>query len=118
MDDELMVQIDVRDQGTEVVIAVAGELDFGSTRGLLAAAEGFATAGRTIVVDLAEVSFCDSSGLGALVRLFRKAEAAGGELKLARPQPHLLTVLSISKLDRMFEISSELPAAKSVPPAP
>ncbi|MFI5734917.1 STAS domain-containing protein [Kribbella sp. NPDC051587] len=111
MTDGLMLQIDIRDRETDVVIAVNGELDFGSVRELLAAGEPFATAGREIVVDLAAVSFCDSSGLGVLVRLHRSAKAAGGDLKLARPQPQLLAALSISMLDRMFEICPEVPSA-------
>ncbi|MFD7160486.1 STAS domain-containing protein [Kribbella sp. NPDC059898] len=111
MDDGRMLAIGVRDRATDVVVAVAGELDFGSTRELLAVAEPLARAGRSIVLDLVDLTFCDSTGLSALVRLHRQAEAAGGELRLARLRTQVEGPIVVTMLDRLLEICPEVPEA-------
>jgi len=49
-------------------------------------------------VHLAEVTYIDSSGLGALVRAFGVLRAAGGGLKLCQVSPSVLQVLEVTKL--------------------
>src|SRR5438046_511829 len=49
-----------------------------------------------IVVDLADVSFCDSTGLSALLVAFHPARATGGYLRLAGPSPFLLRLLTVT----------------------
>jgi anti-sigma B factor antagonist len=55
-----------------------------------------------IVVDLAEVEFIDSSGLGALIAGLRAARDAGGDLRIAAPGPQVVMVLQLSNLDRVL----------------
>jgi anti-sigma B factor antagonist len=64
-----LLSLEVLDRGPDVVISISGELDFGTTARFLETAQPFAEAGRSLVLDLADLMFCDSSGLGALVRL-------------------------------------------------
>jgi anti-sigma B factor antagonist len=52
-----------------------------------------------LVIDLAEVEFCDSSGLSALLIADRKMKEHGGAVRL-------LALLKISMLDRVFDIST------------
>lgn len=51
-----------------------------------------------IVLNLAELSYVDSGGVGTLVGLYTSARAAGGELKLACPNPRVRHVLEITRL--------------------
>ena len=51
-----------------------------------------------ILLDLRDVSFIDSAGLGILVRLLTRARAAHGDLKLCTVSPHLREVLRSTKL--------------------
>ncbi|MEU4827941.1 STAS domain-containing protein [Actinomadura citrea] len=53
-----------------------------------------------IVLDVGEVSFCDSSGLNAMITLWKAAHASGGELVLARPERRFRTIIERSGLDR------------------
>ncbi|TYB41756.1 STAS domain-containing protein [Actinomadura chibensis] len=53
-----------------------------------------------VVLDIGEVGFCDSSGLNALIVLWKAARRAGGELVLARPRQRLRTIIERSGLDR------------------
>ncbi len=57
---------------------------------------------RLVVVDLAETTFLDSSGLGALVGGLRTARTAGGDLRIARAPSQVTTVLQLTTMDRVF----------------
>lgn len=55
-----------------------------------------------VVIDLGQVSFIDSSGLGALVAGLKKARQAGGNLRIAAAAEQVLTVLRLTNLDRVL----------------
>lgn len=55
-----------------------------------------------IVLDLAEVDFIDSTGLGSLISTLKKLRSSGGELRLARASEAVLGVFEITRLDRVF----------------
>ena len=60
--------------------------------------------GATVVVDLADVEFLDSSALGMLVKALKRARAAGGDLALTRPQPRVWKVFEVTRLDEVFAV--------------
>lgn len=59
---------------------------------------------RRLVVDLADVGFIDSSGLGALVSALKtlKRSDSGGDVRLARVQAPVVSLLEIIRLNRVF----------------
>ncbi len=57
-----------------------------------------------IVIDLQDVRFVDSSGLGALVSGFKNASARNGNLKLCGLQPQVKSMFELTRLHRVFEI--------------
>lgn len=59
-----------------------------------------------IIIDLGEVRFVDSSGLGALVSGFKNASARNGNLKLCSLQPQVKSMFELTRLHRVFEIFS------------
>lgn len=61
---------------------------------------------ETLVIDLHEVEFCDSSGLSALLIAERKMKEHGGKVCLLGANQKILSLLKISMLDRLFEIKS------------
>lgn len=82
-----------------VVIAVAGELDMATAPQLQAhIAELLGQRHARLVFDLAEVSFCDSTGLSVFVRAKNDCAEAGGEIRLAAPQRGVLRILEVSGL--------------------
>lgn len=58
---------------------------------------------KNIVVNMGDVSFVDSSGLGNIVRAFSTVKDAGGNFKLAGISTKVSGVLSITKLNSVFE---------------
>jgi anti-sigma B factor antagonist len=109
-----LLSIEVLDRGPDVVITISGELDFGATTRFLQVAQPLAEAGRSIVLDLADLMFCDSSGLGALVRLHKLAGDAGGRLCLARLRPQLESTIKLTMLHRLFTIRTDLPGVDAL----
>ena len=90
------MDVQVDDGPTCQVVQPSGQLDVETAPRLKAALDGLIDAGRTrIVVDLGRLTFCDSIGLSALVVAGRTCEAAGGFLRLARPNPFLLNLLTV-----------------------
>ena len=66
-----------------------------------------------LLVDLSNVGFLDSSGLGALVRALTMSQKEGGQTKLLNAGPQVRKLLQMTKLDSVFEIHSDLEAAVS-----
>jgi anti-sigma B factor antagonist len=87
-----------------VVVRLAGELDLYNVAEVSSALADAADEGADrLVVDLAEVSFLDSTALGALVAAKREL-AAGTRLVLAAPGEDVLRALEVSGLAAHFEV--------------
>ena len=56
-----------------------------------------------IVLDVADVSRVDSSGMGLLVRFLSRIKSNGGDLRLAAPQAFFVTLLQLTKLSTVFK---------------
>ena len=64
-----------------------------------------------IVVDLSNVSYIDSAGIGMMVAEFKAVRRAGGAMKLAQPTGRSDHLLGILKLKFVFEIFEDVDAA-------
>ncbi|NEQ50646.1 MAG: STAS domain-containing protein [Leptolyngbya sp. SIO3F4] len=58
-----------------------------------------------LVLDFAETRFIDSSGIGALVICHRLSAASGSKLRLINVPPQVMMVLSLTELDKLFDIT-------------
>ena len=97
------VAVDIQSGGA-VVVRLAGRLDLASAaevkqRLTRAIAEGH----RRLVVDLGDVTFIDSSGLGALIGGLKAARLQRGDLRIARPAEQARLVLELTTLDRVLQ---------------
>ena len=59
---------------------------------------------KQILVDLQEVSWVNSTGLGILISSHLATAAAGGRLKLMRPSARIRSILAVTRLNTVFEI--------------
>jgi anti-anti-sigma factor len=71
-----------------------------------------------IVLDLRELTFMDSCGLGRLLAARRRARRAGRRLLLVRGGRTIQSLLAMTGTDEVFEIVGDIPAALAVAPAP
>jgi anti-sigma B factor antagonist len=58
---------------------------------------------RSIVLDLAQVGFMDSSGLGALVFVLKHLVHKGGRLHICGVTPGVMAVLKLTRMDRVLK---------------
>ncbi|HEX8631260.1 MAG TPA: STAS domain-containing protein [Catenuloplanes sp.] len=95
-----------------VVLSLHGDLDTSTAAALQEALDALLTRpAPRIVVDLAQLRFCDSVGLGSFVTGRRAAADRGGWLRLARPNPFLGQLLSTVGLTRYLAIHRDLATA-------
>jgi len=57
---------------------------------------------KRVTVDLESLTLIDSSGVGAIVSLFKRVKADGGQVVVVHAQDQPLAVLKLLKLDRVF----------------
>ncbi len=66
---------------------------------------------KKILLNLAEVNYVDSSGVGQLVGALTTARKQGGDLKLLKPSSQVRDLLKITKMDSVFDIQEDEAAA-------
>jgi len=100
------VEIDVRSQANVKVIKLRGRLNLGeSVDRMRQTFDDLLNAGEiSFVVDLAEVSMLDSSGIGLLVRCLTAAKQHSGSLKLLNPSKFAVQTLRMTGLLSLFEL--------------
>ncbi len=94
----------IEQQGDLIVVAPEGEIDMANAalfREVLRQVVERKNGGR-IVVDMRDVTFLDSSGLGILVAARRAAAAKGIELRLADPNPIVRMRLDVANLSDLL----------------
>jgi anti-sigma B factor antagonist len=99
---QLELSCRTEEDGSQVV-SVTGELDIATADQAYAYISDVIDCWPAPVsVDLAGLTFCDASGLGALARVARHARQAGRQLKLISARPSLVKIIRITGLDRTF----------------
>ena len=101
-----VLEVARRNVGQVTVFVLSGQLAHEEgTRQLREALTAAVTDGaRLCLLDLRNVTYLDSSGVGSLVALFRHVTRRGGQFKLLSPSPAVRRVLGISQLTRVFDI--------------
>jgi len=100
-----MLELRVAEHDGWQVLYVRGEVDVSTTPRVRARLVAMLTHGKPqLIVDLEEVRFLDSSGLGASVAALKLARSRGGEVRLVwEGQRSVRKVLQVTGLDRVLE---------------
>jgi anti-sigma B factor antagonist len=93
-----------RESGPLTILALQGRITLGdSSRSLLRVVEELVSAGHThFLLDVAEVTHLDSSGLGTLLVSYNSLKAQGGSIGLLRAPRHVRELLELSRLTTVF----------------
>ncbi len=107
-----MLRVHAQKLGHIVVLGLRGGIVAGDTTPLRNKVESLSNVSM-IVLDLARVNRIDAGGLGALLELREQTIAKGIEFKLMNVTRLVKQVLEITRLDAVFEISSELELSRA-----
>src|SRR5271167_4976396 len=99
------LEITQRETNGIYLLALKGRLALGQeSGGVLTMVDTLLASGATrIVINLEQVNYVDSAGLGALIEMHRKSKAEGVGLKLCHLGPNLRQALEITRLLPIFE---------------
>jgi len=99
------LEITQRETNRIYLLALKGRLVLGEeSSGLLTVIDNLLASGATrLVINLEQVDYVDSAGLGALIEMHRKTKAKGGSLKLCHLRPNLRQALEMARLLPIFE---------------
>lgn len=105
------VDLDTNAANGYVVVSVSGEVDVYTAPQLRERLVELIDQGRYhIVVDLSEVEFLDSTGLGVLVGGLRRSRNHDGDLALVCTQPRIMKVFEVTGLNKVFSIADSVEA--------
>jgi anti-sigma B factor antagonist len=102
------MQLKISKRTVDGIVAVecSGRIVFGEESSLLReeVKKALAEGAKRIVLNLSEISYIDSGGLGTLVALHTSAQHAGGKIKLAGLTKRVGDLLQVTKLVTVFDV--------------
>ncbi len=112
----MSLKIEIRETPEAMILDINGRITLGESLADLRDSIREALAGdqKNVLLNLAEVSYIDSSGLGQLIGSYATVSSRGGQMKMLNLQKKVNDLLQITKLLTVFETyTSEAAALKS-----
>lgn len=107
---ELRLEVERRGSTAIVKLAGAAHMDvFNTLRDQLLSLIDEST--PQLVLDLSDLDFINSAGLGALIAAHRRCQHHKGAVKLVAPQPAIEEILTVTKLTRILPVHPSVDAA-------
>lgn len=99
------IQFNRTDQGDTSTLSIAGSLDVLTAPELLPTIDQLVDEKRPrVVVDLSGLDIIDSSGVAALVALYKRLRAVGGQVTVAGARDQPLAIFKLLRMDKVFAI--------------
>lgn len=99
--------------GGILVLSADGGLDAGTAEQFESELEKVIRAGvRRIIVDCSHLAYISSFGISTLIRLHKRLAKRGGDVKLANINSRLVALMSLSHIDRFFNIYPDVSRAR------
>jgi anti-sigma B factor antagonist len=112
--DELNIDLRTEDGGETLVFKLRGSLDLATAPTVRAAlSEATDKGGHDLIVDLTQLEFLDSTGLGVLIGAHRRAAEHGGSLRLIASDGPISRLLNITGLITVFAVYHTLEDARA-----
>ena len=102
------MDIQVESQGDRRIVHIQGKITFEYCPVLQNRLDSVVDPGvREVVIDFKEVPFIDSSGIGEVLRLFKRMRDGNGEVVLLNPNQKLRDLFSMYRFDKFMKILQE-----------
>lgn len=96
--------IEVSERGTSLLLRIGGELDAASCQSIEPAVFAALASTRSVLIDLAEVSFCDATGVAMFIAAHQKATLEGAALAIYHVPRHIRRLFEVASLDTLIEL--------------
>lgn len=99
------MDIEITKSGQATVLTPKGDFDMAAADDMKRRLTELIDRGQSrLVMDLAQVPYIDSSGLGALVAAMKHARSAGGDIKLCALTPDVRAIFDMTRLIKVMEV--------------
>ena len=100
--------IKIYNDGKRITAALSGDIDHHAARELRTELDGVISHSRPelLILDMENVGFMDSSGIGLILGRFRSMRAVGGELLIKNARREIAEVIKISGLGNLLVVTS------------
>ena len=100
--------VNIENKNGLTVCQIEGEIDINTSPGIKKSLDKLLQAKTPkIIVNLAKVTYVDSSGLATLVEILKNMRSYGGRLRLTNLSPKVKSLFEITKLEKLFEIMAD-----------
>ncbi|MEM7681619.1 MAG: STAS domain-containing protein [Planctomycetota bacterium] len=101
-----MLDLNTQQTPAGATVLAKGEIDLESAPELLQKLTPMMKSGAAVRVDLSGVSYMDSTGVAVLVQALKLGQKKGAGFTLVSPSERVQAVLSLARLDQVFEIEA------------
>ena len=101
------MEVSVEQVGQEAVVRLSGKLVAGNTDEVYQEVRRLIPVSKKIVLDLRDLAYMDSMGLGTIIRLYVSAKSAGCDLELIHLSKRIRELLGLTNLLSVFSMCGE-----------
>jgi anti-sigma B factor antagonist len=102
---QMLLRVDVDEREDHALIRAVGEIDASTADSVATAvSEALAAGHRRVLLDLGDMTFIDSTGLGMLVRSHRAADAASARFAVVHPTAQTRKLITVLGLDELLHV--------------
>lgn len=97
------LKVDLRQEGDKLFVDLQGDLDINSNKEFkekVNSVQGI----KNITVNCENLSYIDSTGLGAFISIYKNIKEKGEKLVITGLKPHIKKIFLITDLDKVFKI--------------
>lgn len=111
-----MCQVLLEKKDNQIIATLSGEMVLGCTSEIKEKVKAYAESNHLyrLLIDMTDVTFIDSSGLGALIAWFKMANQQQGKVVFCNLTAHVRKVIGFAKLDKILLITDSREAAEAL----
>lgn len=110
------MEYDVREEQDYHLVTLSGEIDLETSPQARQIMLDTVDLSETMLIDMATVTYIDSSGIAILVEAFQRAKKKGTQLAFICLNPAVVRVLTLARLDKVFTIHTDIESALHAKP--
>lgn len=100
-----MFKANITDENDKLVLDLSGDLDVYSEEEFKSLIEDeIETVNKDILIDIENLDYLDSTGLGMFMRIYKINEERGKKVKIINPKENILKLFKITDLTEIFEM--------------